>query len=1399
MCNKFRFRAGVVGVLFLLGTVAAPAQAASLSSDQENAIIALIQSFGANSSVIANVQSILAGGQSGTSYVPAVLGVSTSEITASLNAAMDVAFDHSGNLYVLTGNISQGNQVLRRSVSSGAWSVFAGTGIAGFGGDGGPATLASFSAPSAIAVDQSSGAVFVSDRGNQRVRRIDPTTNIVTTVAGGGAVAGAVSGPATSAKLSNPGGISLDTSGNLYIADSSNNQIRKVNLQSGIISTVAGNGQAYVGRNIIDGSAATAVELPNPSDVVTTPAGELYISQVMTSGNGANLHDIFKVDTVGRIYKVAGANPGFYGDGGLATAALLKNPSNLTVSPSGDVWISDSGNERIRKIASGTISSVVGGVRSENGYPAELAKVTPVGLAFDNSGNVYFTDSGTVKWVNKSSSSDLSKAIMNTLSSSVMSASDVAFDPQGRLYVADSSGNRVWRRSASGNWEVFAGSGSLGFSGDGGLATAASLRAPNSIAINASGTVFINDFGNQRVRRVDSSTGIITTTAGSGVNTGVNDGSGIPATAAWISSSLGISLDGLGNLYIADTNNNRIRKVNLQTGMITTIAGNGVANSTGDGGLAIVAHVIPKRIMATMEGDVYFTEFGSSVANKIRKIDHATGIISTVAGVAFGYAGDGGLATSAQLNGPNGLAMGPGGELWVADTNNGVIRRISGGIISSVVGSSRGDGYSAELAKISPKGMAFNVVGDLYVVDNQVGVRWIDASTNSDLSKALIKNISSAPVVSPTTYALSVTRDSQSSNTVPVLLTASVGTPATCSSYPCNFSGVPSTVSVTLVATPPTNTSVSWLSGCSSTTATTCTINAIHADTTVNAKFMTVVVVAKPVADFLLPQSIVAKTPNTLLVYGSGFVTGTKVRIDGSERSDTQVLSTTLLRLDSGAADFAAAGNHLVTVKNPDGQVSEQALTLVVTAPPVVVVNPVLLSLSQEDVVAGSDSFPLLVYGSNFASGAKVKVDGVSHDAIGTLGSTGIWITMAKDEIKTAGKRSVMVVNPDGGTSTPLTLTVSAAVTPPIIPPVPVTYACTGAVPTNASVYGSDTTGLTADTTYTYSASDTATKCEFSCTSGYSWNGGSCVQVVVAQTPAPVTTGFGTMPNTISTGSSGFQAKMYGSNFVSGATVTINGVTRSATSVDHLGARDAVTFPVLPSDLVLAGERLVTITNPDGKVSNPQYFWVGYVTTTTALQAKVGQNYVAGGGVVEIGSQITNAKLRGTAFSPTSVVRVNGAPRTTIYASQNALSFDFLSSDTVNLGTLSITVMTQGAGISNAQTITVIPSNTVSAGGVSQTANVLNGLSNLDQTPSTQSSAGFQYHWTHDLQIGSPYAADVSALQTALTLQGIYGGEITGGFYSQTYLAVKKFQERYGIESTGFVGPQTRAKLSELY
>ncbi len=296
----------------------------------------------------------------------------------------------------------------------------------------------------------------------------------------------------------------------------------------------------------------------------------------------------------------------------------------------------------------------------------------------------------------------------------------VALDAAGNVFVSDSTFHVVRRVNAAGTISTFAGNGTAGYTGDNNAATSAQLNGPNGCALDAAGNLYIADSGNNVVRKVTVATGVITTVAGTG-SAGFS-GEGAPPILANLNHPFGVAIDAAGNLLIADTENQRVRKVSFAANTIVTVAGKGTYGYTGDGGPATAAELYnPEGLLVTSGGDILVVEEANGV---VRKIAATSGNISTIAGsVKYGFAGDGGAATNAQLQGPTAVAMDSAGNLYIADTGNMEIRRVAmDGTIVTVAGNGTsgftGDGKASTSANLNrPRGVAIGAGGAMYIAD----------------------------------------------------------------------------------------------------------------------------------------------------------------------------------------------------------------------------------------------------------------------------------------------------------------------------------------------------------------------------------------------------------------------------------------------------------------------------------------------------------------------------------------------------------------------------------------------------------------------------------------------------------------------------------------------------------
>jgi uncharacterized protein (TIGR03437 family) len=589
----------------------------------------------------------------------------TAAIKASIGDPVRAAADAAGNVY-----FSSLHSIFKVD-SAGTMTRFAGNGRPGNLGDGGAATAAQLMFPMGIAFD-AAGNLFVADRDAHVVRRIS-TAGIIQTVAGNGTPGyQGDGGAATAARLNGPFAVAVDAAGNLYIADTGNLVIRKVSA-GGTISTYAGNGvRGFAG----DGGGASGASFNGPEAVAVDANGVLYIADTF---NGR----IRRVAADGTITTAAGTgSTGIYGgDNGPPANAGLSLPTDVAVDRSNNVFIADFGNSRIRMVANAVITTVAGnnnGAPIVEGEEAVNARLNgPTGVAVDRTGNFFFVEAG------------------------IGSGTGLA---RGDF--------KIWKVSSAGVLTTFAGNGLPSYGGDGGAATSAQLDTPTGVALDSSGNLLIADSQNHRVRRVSG--GVITTVTGTGT-AGFNGEVQLVASAQ-LNTPHGVAADAAGNIYIADTGNNRVRE-GQPGGNLFTVGGNGNASYFGDGSAATRGSVNqPQGVAVDAAGNIYIAD---TLDNVVRKVT-TDGVINTIAGFGTpGFSGDGGPAIKARLNRPRAVAVDAAGNVYVADTDNGRVRKIDPlGNISTLAGDPQS---GAPL--LAPRGIAVDRAGNVFVSDtghNQV-------------------------------------------------------------------------------------------------------------------------------------------------------------------------------------------------------------------------------------------------------------------------------------------------------------------------------------------------------------------------------------------------------------------------------------------------------------------------------------------------------------------------------------------------------------------------------------------------------------------------------------------------------------------------------------------------------
>jgi streptogramin lyase len=733
-----------------------------------------------------------------------------------LDEPRGLALDKSGNLYIadyghsLVEVVNKQTGIMTRV--AGAVANAGDGGTKSYSGDGGQANVAALNEPRCVRVDNN-GNIWICDTGNNVIREVNASTGVISTVVGTdangtSASTGGFTGDGTAAnssgvELNEPTDIVFDKNNNAYIVDFNNKRIREVTANNDIINTIIGNGGTPATTAPVGPQTASSAALGDPTKIDIDSNGNLYFADSTESVIYFYDAETQTISIIAGEYGYAGSTTGFtvcannsdtLGDGCPATQALFYQGTSalgVAVDSKNNLYITDPSDERIREVftnlnfpaesigstatqtvlvhfdandAPAAINGIVIGSTPGDFTQSAAASCAANGDTTTNCTLIIsfkpidpgqrstplvvdgllshrtFPLTGTGNGV----AFTIDPATASLLGTGLSASHGATLDAAGNLYIADTGNNRVVKISG-GTQTVFAGTGTSGSGGNGGLATAATLNAPTAVTVGPGGIVYIADTGNNEVRAVDPVTGIITVYAGGGTACTTaspaiyplpidTEGDGCQATQATLKSPSGLAADSNGNLYIADTGDNLIRTVNQRTGTIYLYAGLITGNalcttaanpdSYGDGcPLNQASFKSPSGLALDGSGDLFVADSGDNI---IRELSPSTGLVTKVAGNGQSvFDGDGGLATAASLDAPSAVKVDAAGDLYIADTGNAAVRFVAAtsGDISTLLGqggtpgSAGGTGSATLLQFTSPSGIAIDSLGNVYVSD----------------------------------------------------------------------------------------------------------------------------------------------------------------------------------------------------------------------------------------------------------------------------------------------------------------------------------------------------------------------------------------------------------------------------------------------------------------------------------------------------------------------------------------------------------------------------------------------------------------------------------------------------------------------------------------------------------
>ena len=638
--------------------------------------------------------------------------------------AEDVAVDHKGDLYV----VDWIDNTIRKGRPA-AYTPYTFTTLAGNAGAGstdGLGSLARLDGPSGVAVD-TAGNLYVADKNNFIIRKVTPA-GMVTTLAGMAGIYGSADGTGNGARFGGcgegifggppfcrgPAGVTVDNAGNVYVVDAWNHTIHKIT-PAGTATTLAGS----AGRaGALDGTASDA-QFNVPAGLALDRAGNLYVADQFNS-------TIRKVTPAGIVTTLAGLASVRGSADGTGSAARFYSPAGVAVDGFDNVYVADSGNNTIRRISPlGAVTTLAGSAGqngSADGTRSAARFNSPSGVTVDSVGNVYVADNGnnTIRKVTPSGvvttvtgqAGSYGSADGTGSAARFSSPRSLALDDAGNLYVSDYDNNTIRKVTPGGAVTTLAGLAGGGWGNQDGIGPAALFGNPSGVAVDDQGNAYVTDTDNHTIRKISPS-GEVTTLAGKADNRGSEDGTG---TAARFFSPTSVAVDSAGILYVADNDNSTIRKI-TPAGEVTTLAGTAGNTGSADGTGPTAQFYFPYGLAVDSAGVVYVAD---TFNNTIRRVTPA-GDVTTLAGLAGAAGSNDGKGSAARFSSPTGVAVDGAGNIYVADNDFAIIRKVTPeGVVTTLAGCatcpySSFDGTGSDARFRLPWGIAVDGGGNIYV------------------------------------------------------------------------------------------------------------------------------------------------------------------------------------------------------------------------------------------------------------------------------------------------------------------------------------------------------------------------------------------------------------------------------------------------------------------------------------------------------------------------------------------------------------------------------------------------------------------------------------------------------------------------------------------------------------